>query len=82
MFSITAKYFLTLYNFNHNLIFQLLIINYVRDSVNTNETETYRLMKPVVFKYQVSDPGELYKLRFINVSSFRKFFQLIVIESY
>ncbi|CAI6365066.1 unnamed protein product [Macrosiphum euphorbiae] len=43
----------------------VLFINYVRDSVNLNNT-TYRLLKPIVLKVQLAGPKELYKLRFIN----------------
>lgn len=43
----------------------VLFINYVRDSVNLNNT-TYRLLKPIVLKVQLDGPRELYKLRFIN----------------
>lgn len=50
-------------------VYQVLFINYVRDSVNLNNT-TYRLLKPIVLKVQLAGPKELYKLRFINVSAF------------
>jgi len=49
-------------------VYQVLFINYVRDSVNLNNT-TYRLLKPIVLKVQLAGPRELYKLRFINVSA-------------
>lgn len=63
--------------FQYFNVYQVLFINYIRDSVNLNET-TYRLLKPIVLKVQLAGPRELYKLRFINVSGFYFYYYFIL----
>lgn len=44
----------------------MLVIDYVRARTNGS---LYRLMKPIIVKLQLASPGEVYKLRFVNVST-------------